>query len=192
MFAGIKRLLFAAGLGAAALAAASPAEAQANLENQFIGEIRFFAGNYAPYGWERCDGQLLSIAENQALFSVIGTLYGGDGVTTFALPDMRGRFPIHAGQGVGLTEKRLGEKSGMEVEWVGTDSMPAHTHSVSAAFITIHEGDDDEPVIRVLSDHGDTLLPVGSTGSSETHNNMPPYLGVNCIIATIGSYPPRN
>jgi microcystin-dependent protein len=101
------------------------------MSEPFLGEIIMFAGNFAPRGWALCDGQLLSISSNQALFSILGTAYGGDGRTSFGLPDLRSRAPIHAGQGNGLTSHRLGSKSGAEYIRLTTDTLPQHQHAVA-------------------------------------------------------------
>jgi microcystin-dependent protein len=101
------------------------------MSEPFLGEIIMFAGNFAPRGWALCDGQLLSISNNQALFSILGTAYGGDGRTSFALPDLRSRAPIHAGQGNGLTSHKLGDKSGAEYIRLTTDTLPQHQHAVA-------------------------------------------------------------
>ena len=104
--------------------------------NPFIGEIVGFAGNYAPRGWALCDGQLLAINSNTALFSILGTTYGGDGRTTFALPDLRGRIPIHAGQGPGLTNRRLGQRFGTELNYMSILQMPNHNHQATLSITT--------------------------------------------------------
>ncbi|MBD3756388.1 MAG: phage tail protein, partial [Gammaproteobacteria bacterium] len=98
------------------------------MSEPFVGEIRMFAGNFAPRGWAFCDGQLLAVSQNDALFSLLGTIYGGDGRTTFGLPDMRGRIPVHQGSGPGLSPRRLGSKSGAETETLTVNQMPSHTH----------------------------------------------------------------
>ena len=100
------------------------------MSEPFVGEIRMFAGNFAPRGWAYCDGQLLAVSQNDALFSLFGTIYGGDGRTTFGLPDLRGRFPIHAGQGPGLSNRRLGSKGGAETVTVTANQLPSHTHPI--------------------------------------------------------------
>ena len=97
----------------------------------YLGEISWFAGNFAPRGWAFCDGQLLSISDNQALFSLLGTIYGGDGRTTFALPDMRGRSPMHYGSGPGLTPRRVGERGGSETNSLSTANLPSHSHTIT-------------------------------------------------------------
>jgi len=101
-------------------------------QNNFIGEIKMFAGNFAPQGWARCEGQILPIQQNQALFSILGTTYGGDGLTTFALPDLRGRAPLHFGQGPGLTAYEIGQTGGTESNTLTVGQMPAHSHTVNA------------------------------------------------------------
>lgn len=135
--------------------------------NPFIGEVTRFAGNFAPIGWAFCNGQLLAIAQNDALFSILGTTYGGDGRTTFGLPDLRGRAPIHPGTGPGLPTYRLGQKIGMERSTVRKQQIPA-TASVG-----------DSSVVAVQS------IP-------NMVNNMQPSLGVNYIIAYVGIYPSRS
>ena len=102
------------------------------MSEPFVGEIRMFAGNFAPRGWAFCDGQLLAVSQNDALFSLLGTIYGGDGRTTFGLPDMRGRIPIHAGHGPGLSERRLGAKGGAEQVTLTVNQMPSHGHPARA------------------------------------------------------------
>ena len=102
------------------------------MASPFIGQITLFAGNFAPRGWAFCNGQLLSIAQNTALFSILGTTYGGNGQTTFALPDLRGRVPVHAGQGPGLSNYDLGQQGGAESVTLTTAQMPAHTHPANA------------------------------------------------------------
>ena len=102
--------------------------AQTAASEPLIGEIRLFAGNFAPRGWALCDGQLLAINQRQALFSILGTMYGGDGRTTFGLPDLRGRVPVHAGEGPGLTKRSLGQKGGAETHVLTVHEMPSHAH----------------------------------------------------------------
>ncbi|MEQ9567295.1 MAG: tail fiber protein, partial [Pseudomonadales bacterium] len=102
------------------------------MSEPFVGEIRMFAGNFAPRGWAYCDGQLLAVSQNDALFSLLGTIYGGDGRTTFGLPDMRGRIPLHAGTGPGLSPRRLGSKSGSEKETLTVNQLASHSHGFNA------------------------------------------------------------
>ena len=166
-----------------------------------IAEIRMFAGNFAPRGWAFCDGQLLPIAQNQALFALIGTIYGGDGRTTFALPDLRGRAPIHQGHGPGLTDRRLGEKGGAESVALSVQEIPAHGHTLRALSC---DGTTPEPGGSVIArskggfdaaNAPDTNLSAESiteNGGGQAHNNMPPYLAMNYIIALQGIFPSRS
>ena len=112
------------------------------MSEPFIGEIRIFAGNFAPRGWAFCDGQLLPIASNTALFSLIGTTYGGDGETTMALPDLQGRAPMHSGFGPGLTSRRLGQRGGVSTVTLSEAQMPSHTHTMQGS---LQYGDDNDP-----------------------------------------------
>lgn len=170
------------------------------MSEPFIAEIRIFAGNFAPRGWAFCNGQLLPVSQNTALFSLIGTTYGGDGRTTTALPNMEGRAPMHPGRGPGLTSRRLGQRGGVEQVTLTEAQMPNHRHTVFA-----EENDG-----RVLSPNGaffatgeqmyhtsgtngamaDGILP--DTGGSQAHNNLQPYLTMNFIIALVGLYPSRS
>jgi len=167
----------------------------------FIGEIEWFAGNFAPRGWAFCDGSLLPINQYQALFSILGTTYGGDGRTTFALPDMRGRSPMHPGNGPGLSTRRLGERGGEEQVTLSVNEMPTHNHAMNASS---NSGTDRSPADRVLADNSHnpyhpgpsnttmSSASISHTGGGQPHNNMAPYLGVNCIIALQGLFPSRN
>ena len=176
-------------------------------QDPFVGEIKMFAGNFAPRGWALCDGQLLEIASYTALFSLLGTTYGGDGVTTFALPDLRGRFPMHPGTGMGLTPRALGEKGGTESVTLNVNQIPYHNHeTVLHAFAS--EGDSASPSGNVMAKSGqgdpdyytntpDTTLRSGTVevlpaGGSQPHTNMSPFQTVNFIIALQGIYPSRN
>lgn len=171
------------------------------MSEPFIGEIRLFAGNFAPQGWAFCDGQLLSISGNDALFSLIGTIYGGDGQTTFALPDLRGRIPIHAGQGPGLGNYSLGQRSGVETVTLTTNQAPPHSHQLRASGDTAGQRNPQNNLLGKSTNidlyTGDTpdvgLAPaaIGSAGGSQAHSNMMPYLGINFIIALFGIYPSR-
>lgn len=167
----------------------------------YIGEITLFAGNFAPRGWMFCDGQVLPISSNQALFSILGTTYGGDGRTTFSLPYLRGRTPINAGSGPGLSSYRIGDKGGMEMVTLTTAQMPAHTHGLSA---NTGYGNTPNPDGAVSAK---TTSPAYKTGASNTtmnnaaigyegggqaHENRPPYLAVHYIIAVEGIYPSRS
>ena len=169
------------------------------MSEPFVGEIRMFAGNFAPRGWSFCDGQLLAVSQNDALFSLLGTIYGGDGRTTFGLPDLRGRIPVHAGSGPGLSPRRLGAKSGAEKVTITVNELPSHTHPMQASSrsadrrsaqgnVLAQSGLDTyrttgNPVVNMASDG------VTSVGGSRDHNNLAPYLCVNFIIALVGIYP---
>jgi len=172
----------------------------------FVAEIRIFTGNFAPTGWALCNGQLMPISQNTALFSLLGTFYGGDGKSTFALPNLQGSAPLGAGQGAGLSDRFLGEQSGVpSVTLIQTD-MPAHAHSVRC---TDAAADSTSPAGNVWAVSGsrratinqhtastaqNTLmnpLALSVSGSSLPHNNMPPYLVLNFIIALQGVFPPR-
>ena len=168
------------------------------MASPFLGEIRAFGFNFAPRGWARCDGQILPIAQNTALFSLLGTQYGGDGQTTFALPDLRGRVPMHQGQGPGLSEKIIGEQAGVEAVTLIASQMPAHAHLQPAS-----SGDQDTnrpgnavPArggVYAESPDGETFMdPTTQSGGSQPHDNMPPYLVLNYCIALEGIYPSRN
>lgn len=174
------------------------------MSDPFIGQITLFAGNFAPRGWAFCDGQLLPISQNTALFSILGTTYGGDGRTTFALPDLRGRVPLHPGQGPGLSNRQLGEAGGTENVTLLVNQMPNHTHAAQADAGTATQ---QNPTNHVLASEAagvtatyssnppnTTMNPqaIGATGGSQPHNNMPPFLGVNFIIALQGIFPSRN
>lgn len=167
-----------------------------------IGQIIMFAGTFAPRGWAFCDGQLLEIARHPALFSLLGTTYGGNGRTNFALPDLRGRVPVHAGAGPGLTARRPGDRMGAERVSLDEAEMPAHGHELLAAN---RPGDCDRPSRAMLAQGGSfvqggalpgptaALAPasIGIAGQGEPHENMPPGLCVSFIIATDGIYPSR-
>lgn len=182
------------------------------MSQPFVGEIRMFGGNFAPSGWMFCEGQLLPISENETLFQLIGTTYGGDGQQTFALPDLRGRGPIHFGQGPGLSAYTLAQTGGVETVTVTSNQMPAHNHVLSAADIAPRcastPGTDRSPVNKVFAveSAGVTALysnaapdanmggltgtaGVANAGGSQPHNNMPPYLCVSFIISLFGIYP---
>ncbi|GFN33781.1 phage tail protein [Paenibacillus xylaniclasticus] len=165
----------------------------------YIGEIRMFAGNFAPSGWHICDGSILPISENEALFSLIGTTYGGDGQTTFALPDLRGRVPV--GQGMNSatgTTYTLGQKAGTETVTLTSNELPAHIHGVvaSSAVTTSHPqgavwGTGDTVQYVAPSTSGAPMLAsaVSVAGGGQPHDNMMPYLPIGYIIALEGIYP---
>lgn len=170
------------------------------MSEPFVGEIRMFAGNFAPSGWAFCDGQLLAVSQNDALFSLVGTIYGGDGRTTFGLPDLRGRIPIHAGQGPGLSEQRLGAKSGVENVTLVINELPSHTHTMKASKAPLrypHPMDNLPGRSFRRNYHNGSNGNMGSesitsVGGSRSHTNLMPYLCVNFIIALFGIYPSRH
>lgn len=170
-----------------------------------------FGGNFAPRGWAFCDGQLLSIAQNTALFSILGTTYGGDGRTTFGLPDLRGRVALHEGQGPGLSSRRLGEVSGTENNFLNQTQLPAHSHDLSGVKVNVpvsgEDANQDEAAGKYLANgtfyhaqpdgsYGSGPLPLtgamGNTGGNQPVNNMPPYTVISYIIALQGIFPSRN
>ncbi len=171
------------------------------MSEPFVGEIRMFAGNFAPRGWAFCDGQLLAVSQNDALFSLLGTIYGGDGRTTFGLPDLRGRIPIHAGSGPGLSQRRLGAKSGTEKVTLTINQVPSHTHNVVA---TNSQGTERNPSGNIMARSGGDIYrqatPNGTmatstltnVGGSQSHTNLMPALCIHFIIALVGIYPSRN
>ena len=179
------------------------------MSEPFIGEIIMFAGNFNPRGWALCQGQLLSIAQNTALFSILGTTYGGNGQTTFALPDLRGRVPVGQGQGPGLSQYVLGQQSGTETVTLLSTQMPQHNHLITAnegngsqatpgagflaSGIVPSSGNASVSNYRNSSD-GTTLAPtsLSLTGGSQPHSNIQPYLCINFIIALQGIFPSRN
>ena len=173
------------------------------MSEPFIGEIRMFAGNFAPRSWAYCDGQLLAVSQNDALFSLLGTIYGGDGRTTFGLPDMRGRIPIHAGSGPGLSPRQIGAKSGVEKVTLNLNQLPNHNHNAAALD---KPGDSGNPQNRkwaatsgtpdfYSADAPDINMDsnaISSVGGNQQHDNLMPFLCVHFIIALSGIYPSRN
>lgn len=176
------------------------------MSEPFIGEIRMFTGNFAPTGWALCNGQLLAIAQNSALFSILGTTFGGNGQTTFGLPDLRGRVPMHWGSGPGLTPRALGEMSGAETVTLISSQMPAHNHAMIAAGTQATQFSPEGNVPAVFINQSGqpenlysgtpntTMAPqaIGTAGGSQPHQNMQPYLAVTFIIALQGIYPSRS
>ena len=172
------------------------------MSEPFVGEIRMFAGNFAPRGWAFCDGQLLAVSQNDALFSLLGTIYGGDGRTTFGLPDMRGRIPIHAGTGPGLSPRSLGAKFGTEQETLTVNQMPSHTHRFRVSQDLADQADPtgnapgNSPSIDLYRETGPAATvnagTVTSAGGSRDHTNLMPFLCIHFIIALFGIYPSRH
>jgi microcystin-dependent protein len=169
----------------------------------FVAEIRIFPFNFAPKGWAWCNGQLLPISQNTALFSLLGTTYGGDGKSTFALPNMEGNAPMHPGQGPGLSLHDLGEMGGSETVTLLDSEMPGHTHAVNCGG-NFSVGNTNVPAANIIakSSNGNAYVPAASlvqmafqtltpAGGSLPHNNMMPYLTLYFNIALQGVYPPR-
>lgn len=169
-----------------------------------IGEIRLFAGNFAPRNWAFCNGQLLSIAQNTALFSILGTTYGGNGQTTFALPDLRSRVPVHPGQGPGLSNYVLGQTAGVETVTLTQNQLPSHTHAVNAV---ANGGNQAAPTgnLPAVESTGTSqnysnaaatgqMGPnmIGNTGGNQPFTVVQPYQCLNYIIALYGIFPSRN
>ena len=169
----------------------------------YLGEIRLFAGSRIPTGWAACDGTLLVIDGNEPLFSLLGTMYGGDGRKTFALPDLRGRVPIHRGQGPGLSLRTQGLKGGFETIGLTPEELPPHTHNVTAERALGNRTNPAEAFLAQALDAerfrdqgavAGAMLPgsVTKSGGSEHHENMAPFLTISAMIALSGIYPPRN
>ncbi|HRK73386.1 MAG TPA: tail fiber protein [Rhodothermales bacterium] len=160
----------------------------------FVAEIQLFGFNFAPRGWARCDGGLLVPSQNTALFSLLGTTYGGNGTSNFALPDLQGRTPIQQGQGSGLSLRDLGETGGAATVTLQASEMPAHSHTVSGTYKKVRPRGTTAPVGSggaVGGDRGTVTTGLTSAGGSQAHNNMPPYLTVNMCIALQGVFPQR-
>lgn len=172
------------------------------MADPYIGEIRMFGGNFAPSGWAFCQGQLLPISENDALFSLIGTIYGGDGQSTFALPDLRGRLPVHQGNNY-----VIGQLFGVENVTLNSNQIPAHTHSLtgssnstSGVFTATSKdpgnnvvGKTSKPIYADSAPTGNMhQQAISTSGGSQPHNNLQPFLCINFIIALAGIYPPQS
>ena len=172
------------------------------MSDQFVAEIRIFPFNFAPRGWAFCNGQIMPISQNTALFSLLGTTYGGDGKSNFALPNMQGNAPMHPGQGPGLSLHDLGETGGSETVTLLASEMPLHSHSMMAS---LQPGEDPTAAGEVLARSVGANLYQASTsglvplsvsalapnGGNLPHNNMQPYLTLNFCIALQGIFPPR-
>jgi microcystin-dependent protein len=172
------------------------------MADPFVAEIRIFPFNFAPKGWAFCDGQLLPLSQNTALFSLLGTTYGGDGKSNFALPDMQGNAPMHPGQGPGLSLHDLGETGGSETVSLLQSEIPAHSHGWNASN---QDGNDQSPVNELMAGGvggvstyaaPSAIKPfnpsaITPAGGDQPHNNMQPYLTLNFCIALQGVFPPR-
>ncbi|NCD70238.1 phage tail protein [Mucilaginibacter agri] len=173
------------------------------MDNVFLAEIRLFAGTYPPAGWAFCQGQLIQIRQYSALFALLGTVYGGDGKNTFALPNLQGSIPVGVGTGLGLSQRVLGEVFGSESTTLLQENLPRHTHTVNAvsATGTVSDPTNDLFASKGRGDSGYTNavpnvqmnpLTVGVAGGSIPVSNMQPYMALNYIIAMQGQYPARN
>lgn len=159
--------------------------------DDYLAEIRLFAGNFAPTYWAFCHGQLMPVSEYTALFSLIGTTYGGNGITTFALPDLRGRVPVCAGPSPGLTYHELGKVSGRETVRLLDTEMPSHGHPITKTITAGTDVSSNAFLVGVPSET-DQMARCGNMGGTTPHTNMQPYLGLNYIICVEGIYPSRN
>jgi len=173
------------------------------MSQPYVGEIRMFGGNFAPAGWEFCAGQLIPISENETLFQLIGTTYGGDGESTFALPDMRGRVPVHNGVRAGMNSISIGEMGGVESVALTTTQIPNHRHGVLASrdpASSLYDASTGVPaVVAGTSVYGPIGTPAAMAanvvlpgGAGTAHDNMAPYLCVNFIISMYGIFPSQN
>jgi microcystin-dependent protein len=173
------------------------------MADPFVAEIRIFAGNFAPKGWATCDGQLLPLSQNTALFSLLGTTYGGNGQTTFALPNLQGAAPMQHGQGQGLSMRDLGEQGGEQAVTLLQTEMPVHSHSLIGTNQLQQLPDPSNHTLARANANAYVQNPsqgsftqmnqsaLGSTGGNQPHNNMPPYLTLTFIIALQGVFPAR-
>ena len=173
------------------------------MANPYVGEIRMFAGNFPPQGWLFCDGSLLPISQFEVLFTLIGSTYGGDGQQTFGLPDLRGRVPIHQGQGAGLSNRTIGSPGGVEMVTLNLPQIPNHAHALQAS--TDSASPASAPVGSLVANAGTTNIyagvapsnnmsttAVGAAGGSQPHNNLAPYQCVSYIISLFGIFPSQN
>jgi microcystin-dependent protein len=171
----------------------------------FLGEIRAFPFNFAPNGWAFCSGQILSIAQNTALFSLLGTNYGGNGTSNFALPDLRGRLAVSSGQGPGLSDYTLGSQSGVETVTMLSSEMAAHNHAANCTNVMANQPGPSGNVwaadgAGITSEYGPPVggpphmaaQAIGATGGNQPHTNLMPYLALNYCIAMQGIFPTRN
>lgn len=193
----MKNLIFACTL---LISSALTSTLKAQASEPFLGQIAFVPYTFVPKNWAECNGQLLSISQNQALFSLLGTTYGGDGISNFALPDMRGRTVVHNGQGQGLSSYTVGQKGGVESVTLTASQMPTHTHSLNA---TTTEGNQNSPTnsipadTKTLDKEYSNAVPnttmstsaIGMAGGNQPHENRSPYLTLKCIISLVGVFP---
>jgi microcystin-dependent protein len=194
-----------------------------NVQSQqdgFLGEVKMFAGNFAPRGWALCEGQVLAISQNTALFSLLGSTYGGDGRTTYALPDLRSRVPVGTGNGPGLLNYRLGQQGGAENNTLTVNQLPSHTHLATGTVTpnaSTEKATSDDPTgkypsaavypisrseLKPVLTYGDTTnakmgsnpvnVTVSNTGGNQAINNIQPYISINYIICINGTFPSRN
>ncbi|MGG2057468.1 tail fiber protein [Lysinibacillus pakistanensis] len=173
------------------------------MSEAYIGEIRIFGGNFAPKDWALCNGQIINIASNSALYAILGNRYGGDGKTTFALPNLNGRAALHQGTGVGLTPRNVGESGGSATVTLLTTQMPSHNHIATCnntqpsnneptgAIWTDQQGKGSVPLYTPQVNKQMNLMTMDVAGGSQPHNNMQPYLGLNFIICLYGDWPPK-
>lgn len=174
------------------------------MANPYVGEIKVFAGNFAPQGWAFCNGQLVAISQNTALFSLLGTTYGGDGQQTFGLPDLRGRALIHQGQGNGLSPYAMGQMGGVEAVTLITQQLPGHTHAMLGSSAAATSPYPNNGVGMGATATGEPIYAPGpgatplspqavtSAGGGLPHDNRQPYLAISYIIALFGIFPTRN
>jgi microcystin-dependent protein len=172
------------------------------MADPFVAEIRIFPFNFAPTGWAFCDGQILPLSQNTALFSLLGTTYGGNGKSNFALPDLQGSAPMHPGQGPGLSLHDLGEVGGSDTVTLLESELPAHTHAAHADAVDLADTNVPSPNASFAQSAGGTLYQASANtqlapqalapaGGDQPHNNLQPYLTLNFNIALQGVYPPR-
>lgn len=171
------------------------------MSTPYVGEIRLFAGNFAPLGWMFCQGQMLAIAEHEVLFQLIGTTYGGDGQTSFALPDLSGRVPVHQGQGPGLSQRVIGEMGGVETVTLAPAHLPSHSHALQASAAAASGSTPGGALLASTAvpsyDSGAASTPmaaaaVGNTGGNQPHENMAPTVAISYIISLFGIFPSPN
>ncbi|HEY1979772.1 MAG TPA: tail fiber protein [Xanthobacteraceae bacterium] len=178
------------------------------MSQAYVGEIRCFGFNFAPYQWAQCNGQVMAISQNAALFSILGTYYGGNGTTTFALPNLQGGIPMHWGSGPGLPTTTVGETMGSTQVTLNLNEIPQHNHVVSSAtrgsaaeaaplptstsFISNAKGAEIYQAPPVTTNAPFSQKAISQTGGGQSHNNMQPYLALNFCIALYGNFPPRS